>query len=242
MRQVFRSLPWVLPRDPAPIAEIFRLFGREIRFDKNQITHHGGGTGNVYFLTEGAVSFSFVDIHSKSHIFALVFPGCAFGDLDSLQIHAPDVIAECLMPGKALILSIDEYQQHLRQSVAVMESFAHMCVKKEEAILEGAFSNFTLNLDTRIRLLLYSILRSRESLADTEGFYQRLMTDPNAFHTLPWSPTVTEISQILSANRSTISTVVTDWAENDLLRREGRTMTCRAALFDPLKEFKSSSL
>ena len=243
MRQVFRSLPWVLPPDPPTIVEIFKKHGREESLAKGQAFRHGGRTGNVYYLVKGLVTFSFVDIHSHSHIFAVVFPGCALGDLDSLPMHAPSVIAECLKPCKVLTLSILDYQKYLRESVEVMEAYAHMCVKKEEAIIEGAFSNFTLDLETRLRLLFYSILRQgQEGDFGKEGYFASLMQEGITLQKLPWTPTITAISQILSANRSWLSTKISEWLAAGFIVRQDKDFLCRTDLFLPLRSFKSSTL
>lgn len=74
MRQVFRARPWVLPPEPAKLAELFRD-GHVVTLDAGATFRHGGTEGYVALLLEGLVTFSFLDIRGNYHTFALVLPG-----------------------------------------------------------------------------------------------------------------------------------------------------------------------
>lgn len=84
MRQVFRARPWVLPPEPAKLAELFRD-GHVVTLDAGATFRHGGTEGYVALLLEGLVTFSFLDIRDNYHTFALVLPGRTIGDLDALN-------------------------------------------------------------------------------------------------------------------------------------------------------------
>ena len=73
MRQVFRARPWVLPPEPAKLAELFRD-GHVVTLDSGATFRHGGTEGYVALLLEGLVTFSFLDIRGNYHTFALVMP------------------------------------------------------------------------------------------------------------------------------------------------------------------------
>ena len=64
MRQVFRARPWVLPPEPAKLAELFRD-GHVVTLDAGATFRHGGTEGYVALLLEGLVTFSFLDIRDN---------------------------------------------------------------------------------------------------------------------------------------------------------------------------------
>lgn len=168
MRQVFRARPWVLPPEPAKLAELFRD-GHVVTLDSGATFRHGGTEGYVALLLEGLVTFSFLDIRGNYHTFALVLPGCTIGDLDALNPNRTSVIAECIRPSRALLIPNSQYRRGLRTSTELMEMYADMSILKEESIIEGAFANFTLDTDRRLRVLLLSFWKGADRLVPTNG-------------------------------------------------------------------------
>ncbi|MDY6010553.1 MAG: Crp/Fnr family transcriptional regulator [Duodenibacillus sp.] len=228
MRQVMRTRPWTLPVEPPQLVEIFRRYGREVVYDKGQPLSHGGLTGDVSLLLEGMVTFSFVDIASKSRIFALILPGRTIGDLDALNPHSTRVVAECIRPSRLLVVSNEAYRAALRSSVELMELYADLAILKAESVLEGAFANFTMDLDGRLRALLYSLM------CESPIF----RAQPNIeWCACPVDLTVTEIARIVAGNRSWVSTKLSEWTEEGLVRRVGRVMEIRTSLFSPVYDW-----
>lgn len=220
MRQVFRTRPWVLPREPEPFAKFFRDSGKELVLEKGHFLTHGGDSGDVAFLVDGLVTFSFVDLNSLHHIFALVLPGRTIGDLDALNPQGTNVLAECIRPSRVLTVSNEQWREFLRQDIGRMELYADMSILKEECVLEGTFANFTFELDTRLRVLLYCLVFSCGVEPDKDGWYS-----------CPLSLTVTEFAQIVAANRSWVSTKFSEWCKEGTLRKVGRSIECHERLF-----------
>ena len=52
MRQVFRARPWVLPAEPARLAELFKN-GKVAVLNRGATLSHGGLDGGVALLLEG---------------------------------------------------------------------------------------------------------------------------------------------------------------------------------------------
>lgn len=225
MRQVFRARPWVLPPEPAKLAELFRD-GHVVTLDAGATFRHGGTEGYVALLLEGLVTFSFLDIRDNYHTFALVLPGRTIGDLDALNPNRTSVIAECIRPSRALLIPNSQYRRGLRASTELMEMFADMSILKEESIIEGAFANFTLDTDRRLRVLLLSFF--------LEGGGQ---ISANEWNECPVSLSVTEISRIIAATRSWVSTRLSEWQREGILKKTGRTFAVRTELFESVKDW-----
>ncbi|MCF0254166.1 MAG: Crp/Fnr family transcriptional regulator [Duodenibacillus sp.] len=221
-------MPWVLPADPQPFVDIFHRCGRPVSLAKGQMLYHGGLEGGVALLLEGLSTFSFVDANGAHRIFALVVPGRVVGDLDAVNASRVAVLAEAIRPSKFLVVPIATWRQMTRSSVEMMELYADMAILKEEALLEGAFANFTLDLETRLRVLVYSIYRN---------YAVPVPQDPAQWVDCPLQLTVTEIAQIVSANRSWVSTKLSEWTEVGVLAKSGRAMRFRGDFFQPVYDW-----
>lgn len=229
MRQVFRARPWVLPPEPAKLAELFKG-GRAVSLEAGATFTHGGMDGNVALLLEGLVTFSFLDIRGGYHTFALVLPGRTIGDLDALNPNRTNVIAECIRPSRVLLIPNSMYRRGLRASKELLEMYADMSILKEEAIIEGAFANFTLDLDRRLRVMLLSFFLEGGGVID-----------PHGWNECPVSLSVTEIARIVAGTRSWVSTRLSEWTKEGIFRKKGRMFAVRAELFESVKDWMPPS-
>ena len=177
-------------------------------------------------LDKRLATFSFLDVVGKYHTFALVLPGRTIGDLDVLNPNRVNVTAECIRPSRVLIVSNAEYRRAFRTSVELMEMYADLSILKEETILEGAFANFTMDLDRRLRVLFLALFLEGGGPLSLEHWNE-----------CPVSLSVTEIAQIVAGNRSWVSTRLSEWSREGLFRKSGRKMAVRAELFESVKDW-----
>lgn len=226
MRQVFRTRPWVLPREPEKLVEIFKKYGREECFPKDGVIPHGGKDGEIALLLDGLVSFAFIDTNSNQHIFAIVLPGRTIGDLDALNPNRTNVLAECIRPSRVLMLENKIWRECMRESVENMELYADLSILKEECILEGTFANFTMELDMRLRVLILAIFQA-----------SGIQIVPGDYNECPLSLTVTEFARIVGANRSWVSTKFSEWCEQGLMRKVNRSIACHGELFASVRDW-----
>ena len=206
MRQVFRMRPWIFPPEPQAIQEIFVRYGVIRDFAKGAVMEHGGkgDAAQVGFLTKGLATLSCLDVQSQTHIFALLAPGRALGDLDALNPHRVAVQVDFIRPSSVLIVPRARFLESLRASVEMMEIYADLALLKQESALEGTLATFTLHLE-----------RQR-----------------GGWNLCPLGLTITELSRILSADRSWVSTKVNDWIKLGDARKDGRKLYLHGRLFD----------
>lgn len=241
MRQVFRTRPWVLPREPDRFVDYFKRYGRETDFPKDGFIPHGGVDGEIALLLDGLVSFAFTDNQSNHHIFAIVLPGRTIGDLDALNPSRVNVLAECIRPSRVILLKNRIWRECMRESIENMELYADLSILKEECILEGAFANFTMELDMRLRVLIYAILQGC-------GIAIQPHSDGHAcggwagqeWIECPLELTVTEFARIVGANRSWVSTKISEWIDEGLMRKSGRSIACHPKLFANVHDWMRS--
>ena len=118
--------PWIFPPEPQAIQEIFVRYGVIREFAKGAVMEHGGkgDAAQVGFLTKGLATFSCLDVQSQTHIFALLAPGRALGDLDALNPHRVAVQVDFIRPSSVLIVPRARFLESLRASVEMMEIYA----------------------------------------------------------------------------------------------------------------------
>lgn len=229
MRQVFRTRPWVLLREPQRFVDFFHREGKLKEIPKGgSFLTHGSIHGQTALLLDGLVSFDFVDSNGRQRTFALILPNRMLGDLDVLNPARPNVVVEVLQTSKLLVVENQVFRRFLRESVETMELYADLSILKEEGILEGAFANFTLDLDSRLRALFLSVLQSEKVVPDEEGWM-----------TLPITLSVTDITRIVSASRAWVSATLSDWCEKGLMKKEVHTMAFRESVFEGVRDWMS---
>ena len=101
-----------------------------------------------------------------------------------------------------------------------MEIYADLAILKQESALEGMLANFTLDLEARLRVFLLSAITSFAEL------------ERDGWNLCPLGLTITELSRILSADRSWVSTKVNDWIKLGDARKDGRKLYLHGRLFD----------
>ena len=87
-----------------------------------------------------------------------------------------------------------------------MRLYTINALAKEETHMEGLMAVFTLPLEKRLIALCSSIINSYYPLKITE------------WNPVPLQLTTFEMADIVSSNRSTISTVINQWIEEGLAR------------------------
>lgn len=219
MRQVFLRQPWVFKADPEPLVRIFMEYGEPRKLAKGYVFHHGGEQGEVAYIQKGLAFFRFTDRFSKNRIFAVVPPGGCVGDLDVLTEQRLNVVAETVRPSTALFVSGERFRRELMGDMELMSAYARRAIIKEEVIAEGMIANFTMPLALRLVGLLNSFVTAYYPLK------------PNDWNPIPVTLTTFEIANIIASTRSTISTILNEWMDKDLVRRDGRRLLCHGRLF-----------
>lgn len=218
MRQVFLNRPWVHPEEPAPLIDIFRKYGRAEKLPKGYLFRHGGG-GNVSLVTKGLVFFSFPDNEDKDRVFAIIPPLRVVGDLDAVTEYHLNVIAVTKRPTEVLTVSGETYRRAVAENRETLYLYAKNSIRKEETHMEGLFANFTFPLEERLIALLSAVI----------GAYYPLKKD--GWNPMPLRLTTFEIADIVSSNRSTISTVINQWIDRGLAKKDGRRLIVHGKLF-----------
>lgn len=226
MRQVFLNRPWVHPAEPEPLVQIFKKLGRARKLPKGHLFTHGGASGDVSLVTKGLVFFSFPDNEDKDRVFGIIPPGRVVGDLDAVTEFHLNVIAATVRPTEVLTVSNEAYRQAVAADPELLYLYAKNSIRKEETHMEGLMANFTLPLEKRIIALLSAVINA----------YYPLKKDD--WNPCPLMLTTFEIADIVSSNRSTISTLYNQWIAKGLAKKDGRRMVVHGKLFEDEYDWK----
>lgn len=212
MRQIFHSHPWVHRPAPEELVRLFHEKGRWMRLPAGAAIFNGGDPGEVALLLKGLCSFSFRDAQGANHIFSLIVPGRIMGDMDAISGEVVNVIDAALREAEVRVLTKDVFREYLETHHEVRKAHAAGTIADHESDMEGMVANFTLSAPDRIRALFYSLVHYVPSKI-VEGFVE-----------VPYGLRTVEISQIVSVARPTVSSILSTWRGEGLIRKEGHRL------------------
>lgn len=208
-----------MPAQTEPIIDIFKRYGHPKTFARGERLRHGGLDGEVCLLTKGLGIFTFSDGNGTEHVLSLILPHRTMGDLDALDLRPVGLVAEFIRPSTVLALERNAWLEALRSDVRIMEAYLSSAILEHECCMEGMLSNFTVDLDTRLRILLHAIIKSHYQIRK------------DYWNPVPISLSITDIAKMVSANRSWVSRTVSSWVEAGLMRKDKRQLLVRSELF-----------
>ncbi len=219
MRQVFENIPWIHKPEPPELLAIFEKYGTRRKLPSGHIFTHGGTAGKVNLLTKGLAFFSFVDKENRNRIFSILPPGRVIGDLDAVTAFHLNLIAYTARASEVLTVPNELYRETVTASAELLKSYTVNAIRKEECHMEGMIAVYSLPLEQRLIALMSSVIRSYYPLKE------------NDWNPVPLRLTTFEIADVTVSNRSSVSTVINQWIEQGLARKDGRILLLHGALF-----------
>ena len=202
MRQILFGEQWFHPEAPAEVVEIFNRLGEKRTFKKGEELKHGAPDGEITLLLTGLCLYRFWDTQDKKHVLSLILPNRTMGDIDGLT--------GTMANGK---------------DINIYEKVAQNITFKQESHIEALLACFTLDIDSRLRAFLHSLIKS---------YYK-----PNyaGWNPMPVRLTATLIAAIISASRTSVSLTLSDWMEKGWMKRDGNIALFHGSIFTNLKDW-----
>lgn len=202
MRQILFGEQWFHPEAPAEVVEIFNRLGEKRTFKKGEELKHGAPDGEITLLLTGLCLYRFWDTQDKEHVLSLILPNRTMGDIDGLT--------GTMANGK---------------DINIYEKVAQNITFKQESHIEALLACFTLDIDSRLRAFLHSLIKS---------YYK-----PNyaGWNPMPVRLTATLIAAIISASRTSVSLTLSDWMEKGWMKRDGNIALFHGSIFTNLKDW-----
>lgn len=222
-----KILPWVMPEEPEILQNIFKEYGALKTYEKGSFLNHGGEDGMVYLIVSGMVTFGFLDITNRYQIMSIVLPGRSVGDLDSLDTTPCGIIAEVLKPVELYWMPRSVWVCEIRKNIDLMQAYAQSANYKHQCAMQGMVANYTWPLEDRLRLLFYSLITAHYPIK------------AKGWNPLPVKLNNTELSTIVSVNRSWVSRTLSRWFETGLAKKDGRVLLLSSELFSDFSKMLS---
>lgn len=225
MRQILFGEQWFHPEAPAEVVEIFNRLGRKRTFKKGEELKHGAPDGEITLLLTGLCLYRFWDTQDKEHVLSLILPNRTMGDIDGLTGTMANVSAYTIKNSTGLVLPYDVWHKEIRKDINVYEKVAQNITFKQESHIEALLACFTLDIDSRLRAFLHSLIKS---------YYK-----PNyaGWNPMPVRLTATLIASIISASRTSVSLTLSDWTEKGWMKKDGNIALFHGSIFTNLKDW-----
>lgn len=119
MRQIFKTHPWVPPKELPETQELFRKYGVPGSIRPGHLLKGKGEPSKLYLITRGAAAYYVADRY-KSHpsVLSLLIPGCSACDLSVITGDRVNVTTRAIGPCEVLIMQphvLEKQQRICRQ-------------------------------------------------------------------------------------------------------------------------------
>ncbi|MFU0841440.1 MAG: hypothetical protein ACFWTZ_02270 [Burkholderia sp.] len=230
MRQIFTSVPYILPEEPAETAAICKARGTERSVKKGEVLKRGGEHARLYFILRGlAAYFVAEELTGRGTIMALIPPGRVAGDLTANIGNSCNVTTRMLTAGAVLSVPPDAISEAMREHPELSQTVVKNVIAKEECHLEGMIANFTLPPAQRLKVLFRAALGA-DPLDDSVPWYE-----------LPWELSAQTVGQIVNLNRVSVARLISAWIKGGLLKRAGRKLCVRPSLFNDVYDWEKAN-
>ena len=227
MRQIFHALPWIPPKEPREVAELFSQYGVPLTYKSGQLLKSRGENNKLFLITKGAAAYYIADRY-KSHpsVLNLLIPGRSACDLSALTETKVNVTTRAIGPCEVLAMHPHLISKFMLEHSEFSLDYAKHVVFKQECSIEAMVANFTLEPAERLRRLLKVLLISYEK-----------PIPPNSWIRIPLDLTNEQYGSVVNLTRVSVSRLFSDWTSKGLLKKSGRTVYVMSSLFDNMYDW-----
>ncbi len=232
MRQVFTSLPYIPPREPALICRWIVTHGTIRHLAKGEVLKYGGEENRLFLVLDGLCAYYIAgELTGQPSIMSLLPPARTVGDITATAHTACNVQSRAVTPAMVMVCSPSSYREMLEEQPELMQLKLVHAIQKEESTLEGMVANFTLPPEQRLKILFKAL--ALEAKAEAESDTQ----NSQGFTRLPFRLSDEVIGQVVNLKRPTVSRITNDWRRAGLMRKIGLDREVHDALFEDIYDW-----
>lgn len=227
MRQIFHALPWIPPKEPKEVADIFYQYGVPLVYRSGQLLKNRGENNKLFLITKGAAAYYIADRY-KSHpsVLNLLIPGRSACDLSALTETKVNVTTRAIGHCEVLAMHPQLISKFMVDHPNFSLSYSKHVVFKQECSIEAMVANFTLEPAERLRRLLKVLLISYEKEIIEDSWMR-----------IPLDLTNEQYGSVVNLTRVSVSRLFSDWSSKGLLKKSGRTVYVMSRLFDNMYDW-----
>ena len=227
MRQIFHALPWIPPKEPQEIIQLFHEYGVPLSYRSGQLLKGRAESNKLFLVTKGAAAYYIADRY-KSHpsVLNLLIPGRSACDLSSFTGTKVNVTTRAIGHCEVLSMSPHLLPRYMMEHAEFAVEMNKHVIIKQECSIEAMVANFTLEPALRLRTLLKVILIS---------YGVKIIR--NEWIRMPLDLTNEQYGAVVNLTRVSVSRLFSEWSSKELLKKVGRNVFIRAELLDNIYDW-----
>lgn len=220
---LFRKFPLFAELDERELASVAAM-AKTRRFNRDDVVFYEDESGDVFFLIrQGKVKVTMVSPEGKEIILSMLGPGEFFGEMALLDDSARSATVVAMEPLELLTIWRSDFLNLLSENFSI--------AKKVLAELSRRLRTASNRIESLATLDVYGRLaRFFLDLASAEG--KELPTGYIAVT----RPTHQAIANMIGTSRETVSRLIQELMERNLLLSEGKTVYLRKSAIDRFRE------
>lgn len=227
MRQIFKTLPWVPPKELPETLSLFRQYGVPATIPSGHLLKAKGAEKKLFLITGGAAAYYVADRY-KSHpsLLSLLIPGCSACDLSVITGDRVNVTTRAIGSCDVLVMQPHILIDYMTEHGDFAFKEARHVTRKQECSIEAMVANFTLEPQERLRRFLKVLLLSYEIPLSEDGWNK-----------IPLDLTNEQYGAVVNLTRVSVSRIFSDWIAKELLYKSGRNVFVKAKLFENIYDW-----
>lgn len=225
MRQVFHQKPWIYPKDPVELQQIYHANGRVIHYKRGTIIKNRGETQKLFYLVKGMCMYYANYAEGSPKALSLILPERTMGDITCVTKERVNVTSIVIRDATVLAIPPDILLSSMLHDAQLAIKICQHLLAKQESSLEAIITNTTCEPVMRLKILLKSILLEFQN--DVVIGWQ----------TLPLILTHEEYAEMINVTRVTISRILSHWQTESLIRRENKKIIVHHSLFSDIYDW-----
>lgn len=219
---VYGVRPWLVCEDLPEVAALFRTEGTPFEVSRRTIIDLGQDA-SVYWIEDGMIGTYPAADGSWSYIAGLFGPNTVLGSVRALGHPGKKMalIASAFCDVRGYRLPTAQYRAWVAADPIRNREMLENCIGKTECQLEGSFVSGTCLVPERL-LQAFRVLFAAARIPDDAEFAE-----------LPWNFSVTDLSQLVHAERGMVSRAISAWVRLGLCEKRGRHLYISRQLFAP---------
>jgi len=221
--ELFRKFTLFSELDDKELGAIAAL-AKPRKYAKDEAVFHADEAGDVFCLIQsGAVKVTMISPEGKEIILSMLGPGDFFGEMALLDDHPRSATVVATEPLEVLTIFRNDFLQILAENFSIARKILAELSKRLRAASYRIESLATM--DVYGRLARFFLDLARDQGKELENGYVAVVR-----------PTHQSIANMIGTSRETVSRLIHDLMEKNLLMSEGKTIYLRKSAIDQFKE------
>lgn len=221
--ELFRKFSLFAELDDKELSAIAAL-AKPRKYAKDEAVFHADEAGDVFCLIQsGSVKVTMISPEGKEIILTMLGPGDFFGEMALLDDQPRSATVVATEPLEVLTIFRNDFLQILAENFSIARKILAELSRRLRAASYRIESLATMDVYGRLARFFLDLARDQGKVLD------------NGFVAVT-RPTHQSIANMIGTSRETVSRLIHDLMEKNLLMSEGKTIYLRKSAIDQFKE------